>query len=183
MSEERSAAPGQSGGMGRIKGHLAEYYQNLMDIPGKENDVAVGFAIGIFISFSPWIGLHLIIIFLLTHVFRKSFGAGLLASLVFNPFTAPFFWTLEFRTGRLVIGLFSRQPKQEFKISFSDFEALWDSVVQVFYPIFIGGLVLGVPAAVLSYFLVQRSLRIYRNRVYGRVSERWKARQERRRSG
>ncbi len=176
VADASSTSPGSKG----IRGYLDEYYRNLMNIPGKENDIATGFAIGILISFSPWIGLHLILVFLLTKLFRKSFGAGALASLVFNPLTAPFLLTIEYRTGRLVMGMFTEPVPRLTKISIADFSVLWENIVQVFYPLFIGGLVLGVPASILSFFLVQRALRVYRNRVYGKVSDRLKARQKKR---
>jgi len=175
---EVNAGPFQTGGLKVIRSYLRDYYQNLMEIPGKENDIATGFAIGIFISFSPWIGLHIILIFLVTRLFKKSFGAGVLASLVFNPITAPFLWTIEYRVGKLVMSIFNGYNAPSLKISFTEFSVLWDNIVTAFYPIFFGGLVLGVPASLLSYFLVQRSLRLYRKRVYGKVSERLKARQE-----
>ncbi len=175
---EINTGPSLTGGLKAIRGYLHDYYQNLMDIPGQENDVATGFAIGIFISFSPWIGLHIIIIFILTKLFRKSFGAGVLASLVFNPLTAPFLWTIEYRTGKVILNAFTDYSAPGLKLSFTDFSVLWDNFVQAFYPILVGGTVLGVPAAIAAFLLVQRSLRLYRKRVYGKVSERLKARHE-----
>jgi len=137
-----------------------------MTLPGKIEDVAGGFAIGVFIGFSPWHGFHLVLAAALAALFRKNVAAGLLGAMVFNPLTSLLILTAEFKLGRIMTG----SPPIEFPAHVTyDLEvlhALWRLGEEVFYPVLFGSLVLGAAAAVAGYFLVRRFLAAYRRRVY-----------------
>jgi uncharacterized protein (DUF2062 family) len=149
-----------------LKKRLSDYYTELMNTPGRINDVAGGFAIGVFVALSPWMGLHTVLVLALAFLFRKSLAAAILGSLVFNPFTGIFIFSLEFELGALISGSPPVEFPSHLSFDLNGLRELWRMGAGIFYPLFFGSLVLGTAAAVFSYFFVRRSLVTYRSRVY-----------------
>lgn len=152
--------------MKALRHYLSDRYNRLMNMPGKIDDVAMGFAIGVFFAFSPWLGLHTALTFVITLVLRKNFAAGILGSLVFNPFTGPFIFYLEFAVGRRLLGAEKLSLPRGMTVDFHGLKLLWHAGFDVLYPLIAGSLVLGSLMAVLSYFLLQRALQVYRAKIY-----------------
>ena len=65
------------------------------------NELALGLACGIAISFTPFIGLHALLSIFFAWVVRGSMAAALIGTLVGNPWTFPFIWFLTYETGNL----------------------------------------------------------------------------------
>ena len=80
-----------------------------MEINIKRNNApvhssALGAAIGVGITFTPFFGFHVILILILTRLFRANFWIGLVTSFVGNPWTFPFITLWTFWLGRLMLG-------------------------------------------------------------------------------
>ncbi len=73
-----------------------------MRIDDSPEKIAGGVALGIFLGVFPTFGLGLILAVALASWFRVNKAAALLGSLIMNPFTTPFFWTLSVTVGALV---------------------------------------------------------------------------------
>ncbi len=155
-----------------IRGRTADYWDDLMNTPGQINDVAGGFAIGLLVSFTPLIGLHVFLTFLITLWLRKSFGAAVLATLLFNPLTAPIFWAAELEVAALILGKPDFILPETMTFNLAGFKTLVFSFENVFYSLFFGGMVLGIPVSYMSYVSVKRSLIAYRKRIYERRKKR-----------
>ena len=65
------------------------------------NELALGLACGIAISFTPFIGLHALLGIFFAWVIRGSMAAALIGTLVGNPWTFPFIWFLTYEMGNL----------------------------------------------------------------------------------
>jgi uncharacterized protein len=155
-----------------IRGRTSDYWDDLMNTPGQINDVAGGFAIGLLVSFTPLIGLHVALTFLITLWLRKSFGAAVLATLVFNPLTAPIFWAAELEVATLILGKPDFVLPDSLTFNLAGFKLLIFSFKSVFYSLFFGGMILGIPISYMNYVFVKRSLISYRKRIYERRKRR-----------
>jgi len=125
---------------------------DLDDSPGK---IALSFAIGVFIAFSPLLGTHLIMVFMIILIFRVSKVAILTGALINNPWTIVPMYT----TGTFLGFIILRQPLAKFpKFSLSDFSSLpdfFDKFKIILYPYLIGCTVLGLIAAMIGFFIVR----------------------------
>jgi hypothetical protein len=138
------------------------YYLKFLRLKGDPHSLALGTAIGIFIGITPTMPLHTILIVLATLATRSSTIAGILASfLVCNPITyVPQYYLstivgnaltpYELTWARIkeVLELLLQHPglSQSMKIVASlGYEAV--------IVLLVGGVVLALPFAVLSYFL------------------------------
>ena len=67
-------------------------------------EIACGFAIGAAISFTPFMGLHIIISAIIAFIMRGSIIASAIGTVVGNPLTFPFIWALVYSTGAFIVG-------------------------------------------------------------------------------
>lgn len=158
-----------------LKKKLGEYYDELMNMPGKIDDVAYGFAIGFMVGMVPWYGLQTAITVAFTRLFKKSMAAGVLGSIVSNPFTALPLFFVQYRIGRIILGTPKMKLPDNFAFDLELLHTLYVMGEDALYPILVGSVIVGIIGSVLSFFLVRRSLIAYRKRIYGRR----KARRER----
>ncbi|MEE2695449.1 MAG: DUF2062 domain-containing protein [Pseudomonadota bacterium] len=105
------------------------------------DSVAIGLAWGTSISFTPLLGLHLIICYFGTFAMRGNLIAATVGSVIGNPWTFPFFFYFSYK-----IGVFFFTPLEiyEFKISF-----LIENFGDLFLPTFVGS----IPIAILVWFI------------------------------
>jgi uncharacterized protein (DUF2062 family) len=131
---------------------LLRKFMDLDDSPGK---IALSFAIGVFIAFSPLLGTHLIMVFLIILIFRVSKVAILTGALINNPWTIVPMYTAGTFLGFIIL----RQPLAKFpNFSLSDFSSLpnfFDKFKIILYPYLIGCTVLGLFAALIAFFIVK----------------------------
>jgi hypothetical protein len=145
---------------------LADYYRRLMESPGKIDEVAGGFALGIFIACSPWLGLHTLLVLALCTLTRRSLAAGIMGSLVFNPLTGVFIFAAELELGRHLLHRRHLSLPRGLTLDYEGLKLLLHASGHLFLPLLIGSLIIGGAAAVIAFFWLRTSLRAYRRRVY-----------------
>ena len=71
---------------------------SLKRLKGSPNELAIGLATGIAVSFTPFLGLHALIAISIAWIMRGSMASALIGTLFGNPWTFPVIWyiTLEF---------------------------------------------------------------------------------------
>ena len=150
--------------------YIGHRIKRLPDTPHK---IALGFAIGVFVSFSPLFGLHFIVAAVIAMALRGNVLASLMGTFFGNPITFPFIATISYRTGQLFLDASVTDGSfHGIKTAIVDgFVGTWQSVLSivglsepawgqvehflgaVFLPYLIGGLIPGLIAAVISYML------------------------------
>lgn len=130
--------------------------------------VALGSAVGVFVTFLPFLGLHIVLAGILSWMIRGSILASALGTFVGNPITFPFIWVAAYHVGCWVLGL--EPTVQPFDLSAGSLQASVESVWPLLKPITVGGLPLGMLAGVMTYFVVRRAAEAYRNKQHDRPS-------------
>lgn len=129
---------------------------------GSPSYVALGFALGIFVSCSPFVGFHTIITLILCYFFRASYIAGVLATFMGNPWTLPFVWMATIGIGNWVLGN-DASALMPTDISLSEFLSNTDFYVyNLGLPMLIGGIPVGLVLATAIYFLIKHQIVHYR---------------------
>lgn len=109
---------------------------------------ALAFALGVFIAFSPAYGLHTAMVVLCTWLFGLNFLALLAGALVNNPWTIVPILGATYWTGALLLG---RTDTPTFDWHDLSFSGLYQQIVPYAIPFTLGGLILSVLGALLSY--------------------------------
>jgi len=127
--------------------------------------IALGFAIGLFASLSPFLGFHALIAVVLSFVFRANKFVALAATLINNPLTMIPIYLGSYGLGMLFL------PKAEAKAEpFRELlrNADWSTFVHlgnsILIPLLLGYVVAGTALATLSYFAVRALSRRYQER-------------------
>ena len=82
-----------------------KYTTNRMKrIKGNPYFVSAGFACGVAMSFTPFLGLHFLLSALLALIIRGSLFASVIGTFVGNPLTFPFIFSLIYNTGKSILG-------------------------------------------------------------------------------
>ena len=123
------------------------YKKRIIRIHDNAYSIAAGLAFGAAISFTPLIGTHIIQTLLFCFLFRANALAGVIGTIIGNPITFPFLWSLSAAIG---IGLFNLFGYGIFLDGFifpTAFSEIADLPVKYLLPVVIGGYV----AAFLSF--------------------------------
>ena len=120
------------------------------DDPGT---VARGFAVGVFVAFSPFVGFHGAMVILLAFLFRGNRIAAFISStFICNPITLLPVLYIDFRLGKLVLGLETFFPE-----NLHTLKDILQAGSQVVWPLFVGGHLIGLVLALLclplAYFI------------------------------
>ena len=75
---------------------------SLKRMKGTPNELAVGLASGLSISFTPFIGLHTLFAILLSWIIGGSMASAIIGTLFGNPWTFPFIWYLTYEFGQFL---------------------------------------------------------------------------------
>jgi uncharacterized protein len=180
-------------GWKRATSYIGHRLRRLPDTPDK---IARGIGVGVYISFTPFFGMHFVSAALLAMLFRGNIIAAILGTFFGNPITFPFIATSSLSLGRWMLGVEDRAEGHKsilrmfgsatwdfwynFKALFSPARSDWSHLKEfftdVFFPYFVGGLLPGAAAALAMYFLSKPLIAAYQKRRKGRLLQRWKDR-------
>jgi len=159
----------------------------LWRLPDPPHRIARGIFAGVFVTFSPFFGLHFFLAAFLAWVMRGNIIAALLATFVGNPPTFLIIAAVSLKTGHLMLG---RPPPDEidegmFEIfweamksffwnlyaMFTKAEADWapllDFYNEIFFPYLIGGIIPGLISGIAAYYFSLPIIQAYQNRRKG----------------
>ena len=75
---------------------------SLKRIKASPQELSLGLATGVAISFTPFIGLHALIAIFISWIIGGSMAAAIIGTLFGNPWTFPFIWYLTFEVGQFI---------------------------------------------------------------------------------
>lgn len=124
--------------------------KHILTLDNHPGHIAAGFAVGVFISFTPFFGLHTIIAIVAAFIFRLNKITCITGSWVNTPMTVPPVLVISYKLGRFLLG---RTP-QELQIKH---ELSWQYAMNLIdkngTSLLLGTSIIGTVAAIFSYFL------------------------------
>lgn len=124
------------------------------------HNVALGFGVGMFVGFLPIIPFQIIVAVTLAFSLRGSKIAAALGTWISNPVNMIPFYLMLYYTGKIIIPW----EVPPFNPELLELTVMLKQGWNWFLVMFIGGVALGIPAAVISYFLARRAIIDYRSR-------------------
>lgn len=154
--------------MNRIRKFLKEKYDALLHIRDSPHAIAGGVAIGIFMGFTPFLGFKTLLAIAVAWLTRCSKVAAAIAvtlhdTLWIIPPLTPLLVRVEYEIGYWIVH--HQLPPKITKASFDFHKWLhWDVFIHIGWPLLLGSIVLGVPTALVSYFLTFTIVRDFQKR-------------------
>lgn len=175
----------------------AFYYirHRLRRLPGSPERIARGVWAGVFTTFTPFYGLHFIVAALISRLVQGNLLAALLSTFFGNPLTYIPIGVISLQTGHFILGT-EFEPGEErslvrkftdaggdllhnFWAIFTDADMDWHGLSifwgEVFYPYLIGGIIPGIIAATIAYYLSVPVIRAYQKRRAKQIEAKFEA--------
>ncbi len=150
--------------------------KRILRLTATPHAVAAGVAAGAFTSFSPFMGLHFLIAFVLAWIIRGNMLASALGTFVGNPLSFPFIWAATYNTGQYLLhnANASSSPPDivlamtnvmnavfEFDghAASAALKLIWEPLL---LPMLVGGGLIGLVCAVPLYFVTRRAAVMFR---------------------
>ena len=134
------------------------YFLKLIRVKDSKKKLAIGFACGSMVSFTPFIGFHFLLAVIFAYILRGNVVASLIGTFVGNPFTFPLIWIFIYKLGNIFF-----KNDQNFSVELT-FQSLFDQGYDILIPMLIGSLIVSMPIWFISYFTVKFLLSSFKKR-------------------
>jgi hypothetical protein len=177
MAEKKTAAekPGlcmpadvNSPAGGRPPGLFQRAYDRFIKLRGCPREIARGFAVGIFVGFTPTLGVQMLIAVPLAALLKSNKLAAAAGVWISNPVTVPFIYGLTYFVGSRLTGL-SGHPSIGFAPGITLVEVA-ARAPHFFWTLAVGGIAVGLPVAVAGYSLSLAAVTRYRERIQPKIA-------------
>jgi uncharacterized protein len=169
-------------------GRAARYVQHRLNrLPDPPERIARGIFVGVFTTFTPFYGMHFVTAGILAWVMRGNILAALLSTFFGNPLTYVPISVVSLQTGYWLLGMgqiahehgsigykFGKAGQdlwQNFIALFTSDTPDWTGLSifyhEVFFPWLVGGVLPGIIAGLICYYLSVPIIRAYQNRRKG----------------
>ena len=141
----------------------------LFRLRGSPQAIAGGFSLGLFIAFTPTIGIQVVLAFFMATALDLNRTAAVLAVWITNPVTIPAIFSLNYWLGSLiwegpsVLVVSQRLFQLATQLATLDFWAITDQLsavaelgIDIIVPLILGSFIAGTLSATLSYVILLR---------------------------
>ena len=142
----------------RSRERLLHWIARVKELHGDPHYVAIGMAIGVFISITPTMPFQSIIAVGLSFILRGSKAAAAIGVWFSNPLTIPMLYFASFKTGVLLFG-----GSSTVNIADGSLTELLKLGIEVTIASISGGLVLGILPGIATYFITRKIMQKIRS--------------------
>ncbi|CAN1721317.1 DUF2062 domain-containing protein [Hyphomicrobium sp. 1Nfss2.1] len=153
----------------------------LVDLRASPHDIALGCALGAFVSITPLLGVQTLLAIIMALLLRASVPAAIVGTFVGNPISWPFIWVSTYFMGLQMVGLegsfdpaaVERNINLLWSALLSPSPQLLDATVSLFWPLLwpmlAGSIPIGLLTAAIVYYISRNLVRGWRSRVMDRT--------------
>lgn len=145
-------------------------YARFLKIRGNPKEIALGFALGILVGMTPFMGLHMAIAVPLAALLKWNKFSAALAVWISNPLSAPVVYGIAYYVGTKVLFI---ENGYQLPTQFNLDALLYTlrSAPEIIGILLVGGLVVGFPLAVAGYFFTLKAIVEYRASIKHKLEE------------
>ena len=156
---------------GRWYRTLKRAYYRFLRLRGTPRQIGLGMALGVFVGMTPFLGFHTVIAVMLAAFMKWSKIAAGLGVFITNPFTAPLIYPLTYKLGVMVAG-FSKISHFPKLFEPGGVVGLMKNSPMILVDLLIGGVIVGIPLAIVSYYVAFYVVSSARKRMEARKTKR-----------
>ena len=153
-----------------LKNAVIKIYERFIKLKGARREIALGFALGLFVGMSPFFGMHIAISVVIASILGWSKIAAAVAVNITNVFTAPLIYPITYLVGSKATG-FTKHVNWPTSADFGGFLQLVKESPLIILDLCVGGAILGLPIAIVGYYLSFHAITVYRQRVRERMRQ------------
>ena len=151
--------------------------RSILSLHGSPRDIALGTAIGVFVAFTPTIGFQMLIAAFIATLFRANRPAAVIPPWITNPLTIPPIYAMTYWLGRFfrpgpsagevyhqLVDVVASIRQLSFYAFYHQLTEFLQVGANVFVPMMIGGVIIGLVCAAATYPLTLWAVKRYRLR-------------------
>ena len=117
---------------------------------------------------SPTMGVQIILAVFIASLLKWNKISATIGVFITNAFTAPLLYTITYLIGSKILGMKNNFsfPKE---MNLDSVTALMEKAPSILGAMTVGGIVLGIPLAIISYFAAFRLSKFYQNKVKDKI--------------
>lgn len=135
----------------RLKERIRQFIVSFKTLQGDPHYIAMGIGIGVFVGVTPTIPFHTVLALALAFILKGSKPAAIIGVWFGNPLTIPFFYWGSYKIGMLILG-----NSAPFNAQYITITELMELGLDVTLAMITGGVILGIPPGIASYFITRR---------------------------
>jgi len=147
---------------------VRQIYARFLKIRGTPHEIGLGFALGLFIGFSPTMGIQIALAIFATSLLKWSKIAAVIGVQITNPITAPFIYGVTYFLGARLFGLEKPLEMERF-LTIDSLSAMVQQAPRIFAAMTIGGVLVGLPVAAVGYIVVYKIMTRYQEKFKARI--------------
>lgn len=148
------------------KEKLKQQFKIIMSLDSHPGHIAAGFAVGVFISFTPPIpGLHTAMALAIAFLFRLNKLTCLAGSWINSPITVVPSMIFSYKLGAVIL----QCKKTDLRIRNLDWVSLKGVMIHHSKPLLLGCSIIGFVAAIIAYFVCYRMVVYFRRKDASQV--------------
>lgn len=152
-------------------------YRRFLKIRGNPHEIALGFALGLFVGMTPFMGFQTPIAIFFAALFQWNKISSAVGVWISNPVTAPVIYGITYFVGAKITGL---SISENFNcIREITVLGLLKSTPEMLIAMVLGGIITGIPIAVTGYFFSFSAVKKYQDDIKVKLVEKKKERAER----
>lgn len=144
-------------------------YERFLKIRGHPRAIALGFALGILIGMTPFMGLHTIVAVAVAALFKWNKISAAISVWVTNAVTAPFIYYATYLVGARIMGIERAFQLKEIN-SLSAVHNLILKTPEIVWAMIVGGMVIGLPLAAVGYWVVFSLTGRYQEKIKAKIA-------------
>lgn len=147
-------------------------WHRLARLPGTPHSIAAGFASGVAISFTPFLGLHILMACGIVYLVRGNYLAAVIGTVVGNPWTFPLFFALTGALGAAIMGVdvVAEVPVWDWDAIFMSPLDYFSRFLPLVFPLIVGGIPIAIAVWFFVYLVFKTLVTRYRARRKPHVS-------------
>jgi uncharacterized protein len=154
--------------------------RRLVNLRASPHEIALGCAIGAFVSVTPLLGVQTILAVLFASLLRASVPAAIVGTFVGNPLSWPFIWASTYAMGLQIVGLEGMFDPATFQ---HNMLSVWAALVErsphlldatvtllwpLVWPMLAGSIPLGLLTGAVVYYICKNGVQVWRHRRMSR---------------
>ena len=152
-------------------GIIQKVYERFIRIRGNPREIALGFAVGVFVGMTPTMGVQMPIAIFFAVLCKWSKLSAAIGVWISNPLTAPMIYGVTYITGAKLMHL---DPVFSMPLSttWSTLKAMLMKAPQALGAMTVGGAIIGLPLAIIGYYLSYAAVEKYQKDVKAKLVRR-----------
>jgi len=144
-----------------LKNYSLKMLSKLDALKGTPQSIANGFATGVAVSFTPFVGFHILISLTIAKILKQNRVAATLGTIIGNPWTFPFIWWATLHTGNFLLYGVKYPHVVSFILLFKELFHMvitldFNRFISDIYPVFMPMLVGSIPYCMVMWYLFSK---------------------------